>query len=304
MSTVNKILCFFICSIFAASLPTRQTGPDLIQRQKSDPASSKWGTLTSCLTCEMVSAGPRGSSWLASLGAASFSALAATNVSCLARCSASCRRVSAVYQRGKQTPGGCPLGRRCVWSTQQSRSLARWLEAPSICVCALRRQSQVFHFAFIPSLFDACGSRPCPWGALHSVHKYSRALLSDPVDFERSSAAAIDRNCARYVREWSSCALIVTLALQLADDSLNEEKTVLMYRAMIGLGKYSTVKAEITEDASSDLQAVKRLASYLHRKADRAKAIEVRARSAASGAVDSEMNLRPNLFSGNPQPPG
>eukprot|EP00035_Acanthoeca_spectabilis_P020464 m.433056 g.433056 ORF g.433056 m.433056 type:complete len:297 (-) comp17521_c0_seq1:55-945(-) len=62
--------------------------------------------------------------------------------------------------------------------------------------------------------------------------------------------------------------------LQLADDSLNEEKTVLMYRAMIGLGKYSTVKAEITEDASSDLQAVKRLASYLHRKADRGKAIE------------------------------
>jgi hypothetical protein len=62
-------------------------------------------------------------------------------------------------------------------------------------------------------------------------------------------------------------------ALPLQQDA--EDKSVLMYRAMIGLGKYSTVKAEINEDASSDLQAVKRLAVYLHRKADRATAIEV-----------------------------
>jgi hypothetical protein len=51
---------------------------------------------------------------------------------------------------------------------------------------------------------------------------------------------------------------------------------VLMYRAMIGLEKYSTVKAEISDDASSDLQAVKRLARYIHRKADRADCVSVR----------------------------
>ena len=50
---------------------------------------------------------------------------------------------------------------------------------------------------------------------------------------------------------------------------------MLMYRAMIGLEKYSTVKAEISEDASSDLQAVKRLARYIHKKADRAECVSV-----------------------------
>ena len=33
--------------------------------------------------------------------------------------------------------------------------------------------------------------------------------------------------------------------------------------------KYATVKSEITADKSSDLQAVKRLATYLHRASDR-----------------------------------
>lgn len=42
----------------------------------------------------------------------------------------------------------------------------------------------------------------------------------------------------------------------------DDECKVLMYRAMVALGKYAIVKSEIGSDASSDLQAVKRLATY------------------------------------------
>lgn len=53
-----------------------------------------------------------------------------------------------------------------------------------------------------------------------------------------------------------------------------EEKKCIMYRAMIALGKFSTVKSEISDGSSSDLQAIKRLARYLHKKSDRAKCVE------------------------------
>eukprot|EP00729_Bicosta_minor_P005097 gene5097-12901_t len=48
-----------------------------------------------------------------------------------------------------------------------------------------------------------------------------------------------------------------------------DECNTLMYRAMVAQGKYSMVKSEIGSDASSDQQAVKRLAKYMHRKGDR-----------------------------------
>ena len=48
---------------------------------------------------------------------------------------------------------------------------------------------------------------------------------------------------------------------QVGGSETKEECNTLMYRAMVAQGKYSMVKSEISSDASSDLQAVKRLVS-------------------------------------------
>lgn len=54
---------------------------------------------------------------------------------------------------------------------------------------------------------------------------------------------------------------------------LKEERDLMMYRAMIAQGQYSVAKNEINSESSTALQAVKRLATYLHKPADRADAL-------------------------------
>jgi len=73
--------------------------------------------------------------------------------------------------------------------------------------------------------------------------------------------------------------------LEPAED-LVDERDVLKYRAMVAQGKYSAVKAEISEDSSSDLQAVKRLATYLHKSSDRSKVV-----AEVKKLQDSEMSM-------------
>jgi len=68
---------------------------------------------------------------------------------------------------------------------------------------------------------------------------------------------------------WQQC-INEAQKLEPSSDDAREECNTMMYRAMIAQGKYATVKSEITADDSSSLQAVKRLAQYLHRKSDRA----------------------------------
>ena len=55
---------------------------------------------------------------------------------------------------------------------------------------------------------------------------------------------------------------------------------------MVLQGKYSTVKAEINADSSSDLQAVKRLATYLHKPADKPKVV-----AEVKKMMESEMSM-------------
>lgn len=71
------------------------------------------------------------------------------------------------------------------------------------------------------------------------------------------------------VGAWQQC-INEAQKLEPSSDEAREERDLLMYRAMVAQGKYSTVKSEIGDEASSELQAVKRLAKYLHRKSDRA----------------------------------
>lgn len=85
--------------------------------------------------------------------------------------------------------------------------------------------------------------------------------------------ALFDVRNALYIGAYQQC-INEGGKLKTASDDDTEEKNVLVYRAMIGLGKYSTVKSEIDDSSSSDLLAVKRLARYLHRKADRKAVVE------------------------------
>ena len=57
-------------------------------------------------------------------------------------------------------------------------------------------------------------------------------------------------------------------------DEEREERDALMYRAMVAQGKYAVVKGDVTSDSPSSLQAVRRMASYFHKKADRASCVE------------------------------
>eukprot|EP00053_Salpingoeca_punica_P010967 m.98068 g.98068 ORF g.98068 m.98068 type:complete len:296 (+) comp15551_c0_seq3:48-935(+) len=49
-----------------------------------------------------------------------------------------------------------------------------------------------------------------------------------------------------------------------------EELNVLMYRAMVAQNMFAVVKGDIKSDSSSALQAIKSIATYLHRSSDRA----------------------------------
>eukprot|EP00052_Salpingoeca_macrocollata_P008136 m.64729 g.64729 ORF g.64729 m.64729 type:complete len:427 (+) comp16447_c1_seq1:1801-3081(+) len=78
---------------------------------------------------------------------------------------------------------------------------------------------------------------------------------------------------ALYIGNYQVC-INEAQKLKAPTPEIAEEKDVLMYRAMVAQGKYAMVKGDITSSSSSALQAVKRLALYLHKPTDKAAAVE------------------------------